>query len=790
MKKLGSVLMALLLTWSLVLPAAAETAAGAALRLEKTEETVSVSTAAGTAVKVREGMRLYSGYTVETGAGSYAYISLDGDKAVKLDASSRVEVLSSGKKLELRVAEGSLFFNVTAPVKTDESLKIRTSTMVTGVRGTAGWVETEDGFTSRVHLLEGALTVTAAGGAGTAQIVGGQTVTVSAGAQALSVTALTEETVAPFVAVEVARDASLSQRVADGSSLVPEKIAQDAQARLLAEQAAEKAAEADTEQTPAAAPEQMFESASGGDDDDDDDNDSGPVSGTGTGGTGTGGTGTGGTGTGGTGTGGTGTGGTGTGGTGTGGTGTSGTGTGGTGTGGTGTGGTGTGGTGTGGTGTGGTESGSRALEDPTAEELMTALNTSGVTSVTVTNASLTLEEPCTVAAGQTLTLESGMVTLRSTLTVNGTLTSNGVIVVGGGGTGSGALEIAQGASLTNTGTITHQSNGTITNAGTFTNSGAFSVADTADITAGSTSASNSAGSFLSSGTYDEQRTASYAMVRDSGGAVRYLGETGGLKTWLAGTTVTLLGGQSQTLDSGWTIDADNVALDLSGRTLDAGSNSLTVTGTGTRLLNGTLTASGAATVFLTGGSLELESGSVQLTTASGQNSGNAVHVTGGTLTISGGSVSGASGGCGILVQGSCAVSVTGGTITGETAGISASGGTVSLSGGTVTSTAGRGVYLTGGTLTMTQGSVTGATAGIQSDGSGSAELSGGTVTLTADDPLTQKLWAVSCCTINGGTLRAKDGNSLYDGSCKVSVTLITTQKPDDDGYYSCAPTL
>ena len=55
---------------------------------------------------------------------------------------------------------GELFFNVTAPVEKDESLNIRTSTMVTGVRGTSGWVEAVNRFSSNVHLLEGTLTVT------------------------------------------------------------------------------------------------------------------------------------------------------------------------------------------------------------------------------------------------------------------------------------------------------------------------------------------------------------------------------------------------------------------------------------------------------------------------------------------------------------------------------------------------------------------------------------------------------------------------------------------------------
>ena len=93
MKKIISVFMTLLLLWSLTLPAAAaEAAAATTLRLEKAEGTVKVSNAAGKSVTITDGMRLYSGYTIATEKSSYAYVSLDSTKAVKLDASSKVEV--------------------------------------------------------------------------------------------------------------------------------------------------------------------------------------------------------------------------------------------------------------------------------------------------------------------------------------------------------------------------------------------------------------------------------------------------------------------------------------------------------------------------------------------------------------------------------------------------------------------------------------------------------------------------------------------------------------------------
>ena len=224
MRKTISILLSLLLLWSLALPAAAaETASASTLRLEKAEGTVKVCNASGKSVTITDGMRLYSGYTITTEKSSYAYVSLDSTKAVKLDASSKAEVQKSGKKLELTAMAGKLFFNVSAPVDKDESLNIRTSTMVTGVRGTSGWVVVINRFTSRVNLLEGTLTVTssepATGQMRQATITSGQTATATlkglaqAGSQvSLTVTGVQEKQVPGFVAVEVEKNPAVERK--------------------------------------------------------------------------------------------------------------------------------------------------------------------------------------------------------------------------------------------------------------------------------------------------------------------------------------------------------------------------------------------------------------------------------------------------------------------------------------------------------------------------------------------------------------------------------------------------
>ena len=67
-------LLALSFLRTLCVPAsAADSAVGTTLRLTETKGTVTVKTAAGESKSIVKSMRLYSGYTVGTGASSSAY---------------------------------------------------------------------------------------------------------------------------------------------------------------------------------------------------------------------------------------------------------------------------------------------------------------------------------------------------------------------------------------------------------------------------------------------------------------------------------------------------------------------------------------------------------------------------------------------------------------------------------------------------------------------------------------------------------------------------------------------
>lgn len=225
-----------------------EQASATDMRLESIEGTVTVCNGSGRALSLREGMKLYSGYTLSTDAESYAYVTLDETKVVKLDAGSQAELRKDGTQLELLVVSGSLFFNVKSPLEQEETLNIRTSTMVTGIRGTSGYVCAGVEAYDSVTILDGAVTVASAAGEGDFQTVtvqSGQTgYGVPQGDEAVQVTIqdLTGEEIPGFVAVEIARDPDLAQRIREDTDLPVDEIIAGAQERLRADQQAQAAA--------------------------------------------------------------------------------------------------------------------------------------------------------------------------------------------------------------------------------------------------------------------------------------------------------------------------------------------------------------------------------------------------------------------------------------------------------------------------------------------------------------------------------------------------------------------
>jgi len=296
MKRILSILLVLLFAFQTAVPGlAAEQAAGTTIRLGETSGTVTVASGTGQAQTVRKDMRLYNGYTVSTGADSSAYISLDGTKAVKLDASSKAELRQSGTKLEVCLLAGNLFFNVTQPLRADESLNIRTSTMVTGIRGSFGWVRPGE-----MGLMHGHATVrcfdSAAGAAAVLDVKSGQGVrlTGDAAGSGYATFDLTNSDVPAIVREELAADPALRAQIAqDVPALDAAALASGAAESRAQESARESAVQSEldalaaeqTAELSGGRREQVFEESassgsgtgSGGNADDGDDADGGEI---------------------------------------------------------------------------------------------------------------------------------------------------------------------------------------------------------------------------------------------------------------------------------------------------------------------------------------------------------------------------------------------------------------------------------------------------------------------------------------------------------------------------------
>ncbi len=220
----------------------------ATIRLEKTEGTVSVENSSKGAKTLSEGMRLYDGDHELTEDISYAWMSLDDTKMIKLDEESESEVRKKGKKLEVLLDSGSLFFNVTEPLADDETLNIRTSTMIAGIRGTCGWVRILDGLTTRVYLLEGRLDCLVCnpvdGSTKTITLKGGEYAdfcvyhpdTIGDKCDIL-IDRFTREDIEGYVLVELVGDNETIQKIYDDSGIdLRDLTAKEAEDRLKAEQ--------------------------------------------------------------------------------------------------------------------------------------------------------------------------------------------------------------------------------------------------------------------------------------------------------------------------------------------------------------------------------------------------------------------------------------------------------------------------------------------------------------------------------------------------------------------------
>lgn len=209
-------------------------AKASAMRLAKTEGSVSLTDLSEDSLPVKEGMRLYSGNTLSTAEKSRAGILLDDFKAVTLNEQSRASLQAEGKKLALNLEQGAMFFSVSKPLEADESFSIQTSTMMLGIRGTSGYVETISDIESAVTLTSGKVVLSYPGG-GELPVSPGMRVVVHADASGIQVSFL------PVSREDFAGLASDTEKLLE--NVYPEPAAESSSAELSLAQLREAAQE-------------------------------------------------------------------------------------------------------------------------------------------------------------------------------------------------------------------------------------------------------------------------------------------------------------------------------------------------------------------------------------------------------------------------------------------------------------------------------------------------------------------------------------------------------------------
>ena len=106
------------------------------MRLLHYEGKVEIEDSSGKQRPVMENVRLNSGEAMKTGESSTASVGLDQGRVVTLDALSRVEFEKKAGALSMNLTEGHLFLDVSEKLDANETMDIKTSTMVVGIRGT------------------------------------------------------------------------------------------------------------------------------------------------------------------------------------------------------------------------------------------------------------------------------------------------------------------------------------------------------------------------------------------------------------------------------------------------------------------------------------------------------------------------------------------------------------------------------------------------------------------------------------------------------------------------------
>lgn len=99
-------------------------------------------------------MVLEDSIRIGTTLQSYCSIKLDDSKFVKLDEMSDVTIVKSGKEYDVYLKSGSVYFDISKKLKSDEALRFHTGDTVTNIVGTIGYIQSDENGIN-ISILEG-----------------------------------------------------------------------------------------------------------------------------------------------------------------------------------------------------------------------------------------------------------------------------------------------------------------------------------------------------------------------------------------------------------------------------------------------------------------------------------------------------------------------------------------------------------------------------------------------------------------------------------------------------------
>ena len=198
------------------------------MRLVRYDGQITLTNASGKELEAVADRRLTNGNILNTKTESQAWVLLDEDRIVTLMEESRASFTQKGKKLTLNLEEGRIFFDIDRSLADDESFDIQTSTMIIGVRGTSGYVDTDENGNSVIYLTTGRVDVTGLDDNGekfgSDKIKPAQKLTVDSDNEEINVEDVTEFDLPSELVLTITADDALLEKVTDATDWSEETL--------------------------------------------------------------------------------------------------------------------------------------------------------------------------------------------------------------------------------------------------------------------------------------------------------------------------------------------------------------------------------------------------------------------------------------------------------------------------------------------------------------------------------------------------------------------------------------